>query len=140
MKARHRDLPQGNRDGEGTHPWSSRGHESRHWLWSGRQRSEGPPIQGFSYISTPNGGPATRGASSEYTQTGTEIPSHKLPLLFCSDTNVPTQTSTGSVQGIYIKAQCHKPSAPPSEARGTPGPLEAVPHTVVVVVGYQAEG
>lgn len=28
-------APEGNRGGQGTHPWSSRGHESRHWLSSG---------------------------------------------------------------------------------------------------------
>ena len=52
----------------------------------------------------------------------------------------PLKTSTGSVEGIYTNAQCHKPSVPPHKAGGTPGLLEAVPHTVVVVVGYQAEG
>lgn len=43
-------------------------------------------------------------------------------------------------RGIYINAQ--RPSAPQHsrKTQGTPGPLKAVPHTVVVMVGYQAEG
>lgn len=42
--------------------------------------------------------------------------------------------------GIYINAQ--RPSATPHlhKTQGTPGPLKAVPHTVVIMVGYQAEG
>ena len=70
MIARHGDLHQGNRVGQGTRPWSSRGPESRHWLDLALEVRV-PPIL-LIYISAPNGGPTTGVASSQCTQTGTQ--------------------------------------------------------------------
>lgn len=87
------------------------------------------------YISAPNGGPTTRVASSQYTQTGTQ------PQTFALTWFRYKCAHSKPLQGPWREfTQTHKPSVPPHKAGGTPGLLEAVPHTVVVVVGYQAEG
>lgn len=71
MKAQHRDLHQGNRGGQGTHPWSSRDMSLGTGFRVGLRGQRPSNSRLLIYISAPNGGPTTRAASSQYTQTGT---------------------------------------------------------------------